>query len=81
MKILLAIPLMLLSGCGSSTYEDCIFENMKPGMVKVAVLSVRRACRNKFPAPTIDEQVYIDFSREIAEIDKKDNQAAFISEH
>lgn len=55
MKILLAIPLMLLSGCSSSTYEDCIFENMKPGMVKVAVLSVRKACRNKFLAPAIDE--------------------------
>ena len=55
MKILLAIPLMLLSGCSPSMYEDCIFENMKPGMVKVAVLSVRKACRNKFLAPAIDE--------------------------
>ena len=57
MKILLAIPLLLLTGCNASTYEECILENMKPGMVKVAVFSVRKACRNKFPTPTIDEQV------------------------
>ena len=75
MKIFLAIPLLLLSGCGPSTYEDCIFENMKPGMVKVAVFFVRKACRNKFPIPTIDEQAYIDFTREI---DKKNNLVVYL---
>ena len=79
MKILLAIPLLLLSSCSPLTYEDCIFENMKPGMLKVAVFSVRKACRNKFPPPTIDEQAYINFTREIAEIDKKNNQVVFIT--
>ena len=54
---------------------------MKPGIGKVAVFSVRKACRNKFPTPTIDEQAYIDFTRESAEMDKKNNQVVFISEH
>ena len=40
-------------------------------MVKVALFSVIKACRNKFPTPTIDEQAYIDFTQEIAAIDKK----------
>lgn len=51
MKLFLVIILLVLSGCGPQTYEDCILENVTASMSNAAVKVIKDSCRKKFPKP------------------------------
>jgi hypothetical protein len=38
---------VLLSGCFSESYDECILKNVKPGLSEEGILYVRAACLNK----------------------------------
>lgn len=47
-RSLILLACLIASGCGPSNYDDCILENMKGVSDKIAAVSVKNACRNKF---------------------------------
>jgi hypothetical protein len=47
-KLVYIIPTLLLVGCGPSTYEECILENMKGVSSDIAARAIHGACRKKF---------------------------------
>ena len=49
--MLLLSPITVNAWSLFGSYDDCILDNIKPSMTRVAVNTVRRSCRNKFPLP------------------------------
>lgn len=49
--ILAGIVIGAISGCGPSTYEECILKHAKEAQTHGASIQIARACRAQFPLP------------------------------